>query len=869
MSKVKSGIIKKIGIITFLFVFIMFIAYYSFLNVQIKTYLEQQSKEQLVKESQYLGVEIEMFLQKYVVIINQAKSNPDFINLAKEIKYRSQKREHPLFSRVTSQLDSICALDKNISQSYIAIERINDIITNMYDYEISPSFNLSTREWYINTIVGDKTNITTPYVDFITNETAITISAPLIENGEVLGAVGIDILIKDLNTIMEDFNSATNVDIGLIYKTGQILYSPDYSETDQTIALFIQSLFEKELVEEILSGKSDITQYSYQGLEKYISYMPVGNTDLIVFTNIYKSEILAPIQKFLYINLSILTGLLIIMIILLFILQRVVSKPIVYICSEMESYSKNNTISLPAKYLDRKDEIGALSKGIAFMLNNISNYILELEEKNHELHTTKEIINVERLLFKTTLHSLGDGVISTDQNGNIIIMNEVAEDLTGWKNHEVLGLPFETVFNIVNGYTSEKCTSPVKRVLEDQKTILLEDNTILINREGQQIPIEDSAAPVLDNEGNITGVVVVFRDYTDKKQKQEKIAYLSYHDQLTGLYNRHFFQEELLRVDVKHNLPLSLIMLDVNGLKLTNDAFGHQEGDKLLQIVAEATKKACREGDIVSRVGGDEFVVLLPKTGYKDSELIVKRILSELEQSKLNEIIISVSIGWETKISQDQSIMDTFAKAEEHMYRKKLIESQSMRSKTIEVIINTLSKTNQREKIHSENVSKISRKIGEILNLDQELLREIEMAGLLHDIGKIAIDNTILNKPEKLTDSEYQTIKRHTEIGYHILKSVDEYSNLSDYALNHHERWDGAGYPRGIKGEEIPLVARIIAVADVYEAMTAERPYRKTMSKQEAMDELIRCSGTQFDPDIIQAFCKNLASECIDIFQPL
>lgn len=227
-------------------------------------------------------------------------------------------------------------------------------------------------------------------------------------------------------------------------------------------------------------------------------------------------------------------------------------------------------------------------------------------------------------------------------------------------------------------------------------------------------------------------------------------------------------------------------------------------GDKLLQMVAHTIKNISRENDIISRIGGDEFILLLPETSYSETETIIKRIYREFEKARFNDIVISVSVGWETKNSIKQNIMEIYAKAEESMYRKKLIESQSMRSKTIQVILKTLNETNQRERIHSENVSKISRKIGEALYLDQEFLREIEMVGLLHDIGKIAIDNNVLNKSGKLTHAEYEMVKRHSEIGYHILKSVDAYTSISDYVLAHHERWDGTGYPRGLKGKEIP-----------------------------------------------------------------
>lgn len=858
MITIKNSIVKKIGFTIFLIVFIMFITYYNFLNIQIKTYLEQQSKDQLIKESEHLGAKIEMFLQKYIVIVDQAKSNQDFINLAKEVTDRYTKRENPLFLKTTNQLKDIHSLDENISSAFIALERVNDIITNNYDYEIDSNYNLSLREWYINTINENKTTITTPYVDLITNKTAITIAAPLKDNDEILGAVGLDILIENINLIMSEYKSKTNADIGLIYKTGQVLYKSDYNNTIEPTDIFIHELFDKNLASQILYGGNGIKQYNFQEQEKYIAYFPVENANLIVFTTILKSEALAQVNKFLYINLSILLGLLIVITVSLFFLRDIISKPLIKICSEMENYSDNISISLPAKYLDRKDEIGILSKGITLMLNNISSNIAKLEEKNQELHDAKEVINLERILFETTLHSLGDGVISTDQNGNIQIMNEVAEKLTGWTCDEAYGLPFETVFNIINEFTRAKCTSPVKRAFENGKINELDENTILISKNGDEIPIEDSTAPILNNEGSITGAVIVFRDYTDKKQRQAEIVHLSYHDQLTGLYNRHFFKEEVKRLDAKQYLPLSLVMLDVNGLKLTNDAFGHQVGDKLLQTVADVIKSVCRDNDVISRVGGDEFVLLLPTTTYKEADAIVKRIYRELEHTKLNDIVISVSAGWETKISDEQDIMEIYAKAEENMYRKKLIESQSMRSKTIQVILKTLNEANQRERIHSENVSKISKKIGEALNLEQEYLREIEIAGLLHDIGKIIIDNNILNKADILTNSEYEVVKRHPEIGYHILKSVDVYSSISDYVLAHHERWDGTGYPRGIKGEEIPLVARIITVADAYEAMTAERTYRKRFSKEEAIKELKNCAGTQFDPDIIRVFCEKV-----------
>lgn len=466
-------------------------------------------------------------------------------------------------------------------------------------------------------------------------------------------------------------------------------------------------------------------------------------------------------------------------------------------------------------------------------------------------------INSERTLFKTTLHSIGDGVISTDLNGNVDLMNGVAELLTGWTQVESKGVPFTEVFNIINEFTRNTCSNPVEKVLETKEIIELENHTLLIKKNKEEVPIEDSAAPIQDENGNILGVVVVFRDCTDKKEKQEKIQYLSYHDQLTGLYNRHFFEAELSRLDVERNLPFTIAMIDVNGLKLTNDAFGHEAGDLLLISVANVLKKECRTDDIISRVGGDEFVILLPKTDHNQADFIVKRIYKAFDNLKVDNIIVSVSIGWETKENAHQNMKEVFAKAEDYMYRKKITESQSMRNQTIKVIMQTLHDTNPREKLHSERVSKLCRKIGQAMKLDEETIKELEITGLMHDIGKIAINNDILNKPGKLTDLEFEEIKKHPEISYHILKSADVYTRLAEYVLSHHERWDGKGYPRGLSGDDIPLVSRIITVADAYEAMTAVRTYKEAFSNEKAIEELKRCSGTQFDPEIVRACEKH------------
>lgn len=461
----------------------------------------------------------------------------------------------------------------------------------------------------------------------------------------------------------------------------------------------------------------------------------------------------------------------------------------------------------------------------------------------------------ERSLFKTTLHSLGDAVISADRDGRVDLMNAVAETLTGWTHQEAKGLPFEQVFHIINESTGERCPNPVDLVFQSGETIELANHTVLIRKDGVTLPIEDSAAPIINENGSVSGVVLVFRDFTDKKEKQERIRYLSNHDQLTTLYNRHYFETQLGLLDSDDNLPFTIVMADVNGLKLTNDAFGHKAGDILLKKVAVALNRACRPSDIVARVGGDEFVLLLPKTSRDNTERIIARINSLIQQEKQDSVVVSVSFGWATKERPEQSITEILTRAEEHMYRKKLVESQSMRNQTIKLIMQALQEANSQERIHAETVCALCLDIGRQLQLGDDTLKELEAAALMHDIGKIALSENLLNNPGTLSPSDYDEIKRHPEIGYHILKSADAYTGLADYILSHHERWDGTGYPRELAREAIPLVSRIIAVADAYEAMVGIRPHKKTpKTPEEAVEEIRRCAGTQFDPAVVDAF---------------
>jgi diguanylate cyclase (GGDEF)-like protein/PAS domain S-box-containing protein/putative nucleotidyltransferase with HDIG domain len=357
--------------------------------------------------------------------------------------------------------------------------------------------------------------------------------------------------------------------------------------------------------------------------------------------------------------------------------------------------------------------------------------------------------------------------------------------------------------------------------------------------------------------GKVKKIIGIIQDITLLKQKENELKYLANYDYLTGLPNRRFFSSFLDEVDHNDNYPLTVVMADVNGLKLINDAFGHDSGDLLLKAAANIMKSACTEKDFIARIGGDEFVIVLPKVPVEEVENRIQNIKEKALKTKVESIPLSIAFGYQTKLCESDDINAIIRRAEDMMYRQKLLEIPSMRSGAIEIILATLYEKDSFSEAHSQRVSKISVELAKAYGLSSQEITDVKNTGLLHDIGKIIIPSNILNKHGKLTNEEYEIIKTHSEIGYRILNSISATRKLSEYVLNHHERWDGKGYPFGKKGDEIPLIAQIVSIADAFDAMTSERSYREIISKEEALAEIIKNSGTQFFPELVRVFSKD------------
>lgn len=368
-----------------------------------------------------------------------------------------------------------------------------------------------------------------------------------------------------------------------------------------------------------------------------------------------------------------------------------------------------------------------------------------------------------------------------------------------------------------------------------------------------KIILQLSITPIVKDH-EVNGYILHSEDITIERREQKEIEYLSYHDYLTDLYNRRYFVNAYHQFLRKDEFPLGLMMIDINGLKIINDAYGHIQGDIAIKTVAQVLREVFREPSIVARIGGDEFAILIPCKSEDEILSYKEKIIETTNHMSIGNIELSLAIGYEVISDPHTDIDDLLSSAENYLYRHKIAVGSSVRNRAIKAILSTLTDKYEDEKIHSERVSYFCKKIGLHMGLPKDDINILELAGMYHDIGKISIPDAILNKPARLTPEEYEIIKTHTLVGYQILKAADEYSGLAEYALSHHERWDGKGYPKGLKGDEIPLFSRIISVADSFEAMTANRPYRKGMSLEDAIKEIERCKGTQFDPDIAETF---------------
>ncbi|MFN2340922.1 MAG: diguanylate cyclase [Halanaerobium sp.] len=508
---------------------------------------------------------------------------------------------------------------------------------------------------------------------------------------------------------------------------------------------------------------------------------------------------------------------------------------------EISLSGESKTIKQYSEPLDKWYKIKAYSDDEKYFTTIFSDIT---EDKKREQKIEK---NKER--YQTIFNSAPIGFMLENENGKIIEVNEVMCEDSGYSKAELEGS--NVLDKMVSPEYQELAKENIKRILEGEN---LEFDVKTSTKDGQMKYYHLKETNITLPDGN-KGIISMHLDITDRVKKEKKIEYLAYKDSLTDLYNRKFFEAELQRMDTKSKLPISIIIGDLNGLKIINDSYGQKKGDQLLRKTAKLLKEVVTKNDVLARYGGDEFTILLPQTTNKKAQKIVDRIKSK-SNNKKSEITLSISLGVATKENEKQNIMEVLKQAEDEMYQNKLSESRSSKSNIVQGLLNTLNAKSSETKEHAVRMTKLAFDFGEKLNLSNSELNRLSLLATLHDIGKTTISEAILTKPAKLTKKEWEIMKDHSQKGYKIASTSEEFALVAEEILAHHENWDGSGYPHGLKGDEIPYLARIITIIDSYDVMTNDRPYSKAISKEEALKEIEDCAGSQFDPELAEEFVK-------------
>ncbi len=464
--------------------------------------------------------------------------------------------------------------------------------------------------------------------------------------------------------------------------------------------------------------------------------------------------------------------------------------------------------------------------------------------------------------FRGILATMEEGYYEVNLEGDLTFCNESTAKMLGYEVTQLKGKNFKELcenpeevyrkFNMV--YKSQKAKHSVAVKL------LRKDNVLIYG--------EFSVTPIVEKKGVVTGFRGVIRDITERQRFEEQLKYIGMHDQLTDLYNRVFFENELIRLENSREYPVTIFSVDLDGLKLINDSMGHSQGDEMLVACAVVLQNAVRSTDIITRVGGDEFAIISPRTPAERGVKVLGRIRKALKlfnDERRTRIPLSFSVGFATAEDKSKPLLDVYKEADNIMYNDKIRKSVNAGSQIVKTLMVALGERDFIAEGHARRMEQYCLMMGKKINLSDKQLSNLSLLAQVHDIGKVGIPDTILFKKDSLTNEEWRTMRQHAEKGYRIAISSMELADIADFILKHHEKWTGDGYPMGICEEEIPLECRILAVADAYDAMTNDRPYRKAMGNEEAIAELERCSGSHFDPEIVKAFLGILEENSAEI----
>ncbi len=714
---------------------------------------------------------------------------------------------------------------------------------------LNQPINISDRSYYRRLVKTGDFTIGDYEIGRVSGKAAVTLAYPVFEGKARLKVILIAEL--DLEWLchcvdLADFPSGSIVT--MIDKTGKILFHHPNPEK-----FFGKSIPESPMVQTILKSGEGVAQGPGLDKVKYIygfTSLGPGSKDVYVSVGIPSKMAFAEVNRKMIRN-TIWLGFVALLVLMAarFIGDFIIRHPVNRLLGATQQLAQGD-LSVRTGPSYRSGEIGQLALAFDQMADS-----LQWREEEHK--RAEEALRESEEHYRRIIETAEEGIWIIDGEKIVVFTNKKIVQMIGYTPDEMRGKSFLE-------FTDEEGRALIESKMKDYPLRLNGQYDFKFRRkDGTDLWTIMSISPIFDKTGENHSALIMVTDITERKKAEEQLKYLSLRDPLTGLYNRAYFEEGMRRVDINRFFPVGIIICDVDGLKLINDTLGHNAGDSILMAAAEIIKECFRGSDVAARVGGDEFAVLLPNANRAVVESACRRMrdaISKYNASHL-DLLVSLSIGFAVSGEKSITMNDLYKEADHNMYREKLNCSQSARKSIVHTLKKALEARDFMAEGHANRLKALIATFAPRINIPKHVVEDLLLFAQFHDIGKVGVPDSILFKPEKLTPEEYTEMKRHSEIGYRIAQSSPDLAPIADLILKHHEWWNGKGYPLGLKEEEIPLGCSILAIADAYESMTSLRPYRKPMSHRDAINELKKCAGTQFNPELVGKFVQLILSQ--------
>ncbi|CUH94827.1 hypothetical protein P22_0893 [Propionispora sp. 2/2-37] len=768
------------------------------------------------------------FIQKYVseteATVNLLTNSPEFM---------ASVRSGKIDSQVIKEWENQRRFNDHIYYIYFGSENGQLAITPAW--KPYSGYDLRERPWYKAACNNPGAIVwSSPYVEPASSRTVISAVKCIEEQDRLLGVFAMDTSLYRLSEIVRNMNLGTGAYAMLVNRDANVIAHDDIRQLGRNIAqedwftgLFQQdkrSIYYHEADRNFIVSAVNIPRTGWT----LIGFIPEE-----AFTN----EVL-PIR-----NRTIEVG-----------LWSIVSAIIVSMLAARKFVRRIEKLILDVKRVEKgdfsipfadpsSDELAELNRRFRNMVSRLQSFLLQRDQTEAELQRQK-------VYFSQLFENSPESIAILDSHKKIIDLNKEFEVFFQYRLDEVHGKDIDEV--IVPESLYEEGIAVSRAILNMEKCQI---DTVRKRKDGSLVEVQVIAYPIMIDE-KIMGIYCIYRDISERRKAEKQLQYISFCDVLTEVYNRNYFEREVQRLESeKQSTGYGVLVCDVDGLKLINDTLGHEKGDELLKITAGILKASLPREAILARTGGDEFAVLLAATGGLEAEAIYHRIHNKLQVYNKNrtDFAVSLSLGYAT-VTGGVTLKEALKTADNRMYKEKLHRSQSARSALVKTLIRALHARDFITEGHGERMQELVERFARLLRIHEYSIRDMRLLAQFHDIGKVAISDTILFKTGLLTAEEKLEMRRHSEIGYRIAIASPELNHIADWILKHHEWWDGNGYPIGLKGKEIPLECRLLAIVDAYDAMTSDRPYRKRLTQQQALAELLRCSGSMFDPELTPKF---------------